>query len=482
MSLELKRLSEILTITPDFGTDESFSHCKGYYSHWCRYKCTAVQFSNPDSVVLVHGPQGCVGNERAFLVSDYSQYHGTPFRFTPVTNMNVSDTILGAEDKLRQAIREVDRIYRPKVLYIFVTCCAGVIKEPVEDIVEEMHDKVEARLIVVRAEGFVPSIGSQPYQVQKACENFKEPGRKIPRSVNILGITKEVHAPGRFPEDSNEMERLLNKIGVTVNTVLFQTVPVEDFERATEAEFNTIICPQWGYPMAKIMQDEYGMPHGMGFNPIGIEATSKWLMEVAEFFGLEEQTRKVIDEEVGQIKEIWEDAKRIVNGKYMFCDGGDPMTSVGRNIAWARAGIELGMEPILFNLPDVEIKGKFHHIAFALQDGIDPLAVYTDRYSHHRRLSPVEVAKELNIKIEDIGLYVGDVFPRAIANDWTEPIWDPSNVPRLITATHLNKNRQSPGRRTGFRGAERFARDIINANKKRERKKLPTLLGRIRGV
>ncbi|MDY6861769.1 MAG: nitrogenase component 1 [Thermodesulfobacteriota bacterium] len=480
MKLELMNLSEAFFITPEPRSKEREEKFPGYYSMWCPFKGGFYHFGLQDSVILVHGPQGCSSNTRTFLTSYTCQYHGTPFIHAPCTDFRGADAILGAEDKLRDGIFEVDRMYRPKLISVIVPCCTGIIKEPVEDIVEEVKDQINAKILAFRIEGFnhYDCGALNVYLSAKFAELFEEPKRKIPKSVNILGVTKEVHAKGNFPEDSQELERLLNKMGLTVNSVLLQAATVEAFERAPEAEFNALICPQWGYPMAKTMMDTYGVPHGSGFNPLGIAAINNWLMDVAEHFGIEDKTQKVIDEEYNQIKDVWEEAKRTVSGKIAFIDGGEGLGNVGRCIAWGRMCADLGMDPIIFNICPIELKGKFHHVAFALERyGFDPKIVYWN-YPHHRRLNPLRVIKEIGINMDDIGVYIGDVFPRTVAT-WEEGIFDPSVAPRLITATHINKNRESPGRRAGFRGAARFARDIIDVNKMARRKKKPILDARV---
>ncbi|TDA68019.1 MAG: hypothetical protein D9V47_08910 [Clostridia bacterium] len=483
--MELKRLSEIYAITPD---PEAGAECDqkypGYYTHWCRFMVTLPHIPL-DCIAIVHGPQGCVGNQKDFLGTYWCQYHGSSFFYAPTTNMDQTDAILGAEDKLRTVIKEVDELYKPRMIFILVTCPAGIIQEPVDDVARDMEDKVQAeRIIVIKCEGYT-SYAAGLYNIYEgrllANELLQNPEKKIPRSVNILGISKETHYPSDYLEDSLELERLLNKLGITVNSVLYQTATVDSWTRATEAEFNTMVCPQRAMPLATDMFDRWGIPHGQRFNPLGVTPITNWIMEVAEFFEIEEQAEELVKEEYTRIKEDWEEARRLVDGKIVLIDGGDPMTAVGRGIAWGRMCADLGMRPILFNLPPIEIKAKIHHTIFAIQEGFDPEVVYHD-YAYHRRFSPMRVIEELDLNPEDIGLYMGDVYPTAVAKEWQAPVFDPANFPRIVTTSHCNKNRGSTGRRSGFTGAGRTARDIINAVHMAERKSVPTLYGRIGGL
>lgn len=477
--MEVKRLKEIYESTPDPRSREREERFPGYYSMWCSFKAAHHHLALRDCVVLVHGPQGCIGNARAYLTTYVSQFFGLPFPHSPSTNMNVSDAILGAEDKLKEVLYEVDEIYKPKMIFLVVTCCAGVTREPVEEVAKEMEERLKARIMVIRAEGFTYHCNAamHEYISHKLSELFEDPKEKIPLSVNILGISKEVHHKGNFLHDSHELERLLKKVGIKVNSVLLEGASLDAIIKAPMAEYNVFDCPQWGFGMAKAMRERFGIPHGLRFNPLGVTAISNWLYEVGEFFGKEKEVKRVVEEEYSRIGDVWEEAKRLMKGKVVLIDGGDPMSSVGRGIAWGRMCKDLGMEPIYFNLPPIEVRGMNRHLELALSEGFNPLMVYAD-YSHHRRLSPIKVIRELGLDYKDVGLYIGDIYPRVIS-EWDKPIFDPSNFPRVVTGIHCVRNRKSPGRRCGFRGAERFALDIIAACGMARRQKKPTLYGRV---
>lgn len=478
--LDLKRLSQVFAEAPDPKSEEREKLAPGYYAHWCSFKCAKFQLALQDAVVLVHGPQGCVGNERVFLSSYISQYFGSPFQHSPTTDLRQSDVILGASDKLQDAILEVDKIYRPRLIFLMVTCCAGITKEPVEEVAESLQGQVKAKIVVMRAEGFKHYCSGwvRPYLSHVVAHLMQAPEKKIAKSVNILGVSKEVHAKGRFPSDSHEMERLLERLGLTVHSVLLQGSTYDDIRKAPEAEYNVLDCPEWGMPYADRMKREWGVPHGKRYLPVGVQAISNWLIEVAEFFGLEEKARQVIDEEYSRIAPLWEEARKILQGKVALLDGGDPMSAIGRPLVWGKmCEVELGMRPILFNTPPIEIKSNEQHVNLALGEGFDPEVVYY-HHPYHRRLSPTDVLESLGLTVDDVGLYAGDVYP-TVESEWREPVFDPSNAPRVVMATHCNRDRGAPGRRVGFRGAERFAMDVIQANSMARRKDRPTLQGRL---
>lgn len=478
--LELQRLSQVFAETPDIKSDEREKLYPGYYSQWCSFQITKYQLALQDAIVLLHGPQGCVGNTKAFLSTYVSQYFGSPHQYSPTTDMRQTDVFLGAADKLQAAILEADREYKPKIIFLMVTCCAGIIKEPVEEVAASVQSEVGAKIVIMRVEGFKHYCGGwmRPYVSEVVARLMEPPAKKIPRSVNILGVSKEVHSRcGKFPMDSNEMERLLDRVGLSVHSVLLQGARYEDIRSAPEAEFNALDCPEWGMPYAERMEREWGVPYGKSFLPIGVDAISRWLMEIGEHFGLEKETRQVVKEESDRIMPLWEQAKRMVEGKIAFLDGGEGTGNVGKCLAWSRMCAELGMRPIIFNIAPVEIKGTEQHVKFNLREKFDP-EVVAYHYTYHRRLSAMDVIEGLGLDIDDVAFYTGDVFPDAIA-DWDKPIFDPSNSPRVVMATHCARHRGGPGRRVGFRGAERVAMDVIQSVRMATRKNRPTLQGRL---
>jgi len=483
MDLKLKRMSEIYEIVPDPRSLQREKEFPGYYTHWCNFMQAFYHLGIQDAVVLVHGPQGCVGNVRSFLATYVGQFFGHPFLFAPTTDMGPSDVILGAKEKLEQAIKEVDQIYRPKVICLAITCAAAVIKEPVEEVVSFLRNEVKAKILIFNVPGIKNyAAGFNRVEIANGfCKLLKPPEKNVPNSVNILGIAKEVHHPGKFLFDSHELERLLNKVGIRVNSVLLQSASIEDFERASEAEFNTFDCPQWGYPLAKYMEEHYGIPYGRHATPLGITSTSRWLREVGQFFKIEEKVEALIKEEYEGIKAVWEEAKALVTGKIALIDGGDPMSAVERAVAWGKICSDLGMRPILYNVPPIEIKGIPYEASLAFRDeGEDFEVVYSD-YSYHRRFTPWKIIEGLGLRFEDVSLYMGDVFPDQKAN-WERPIFDASNSPRLVSTTHCTRNKNHPGRKVGFKGAEAFASGVIYAVKTSKRGDRPTLYARLGGL
>ncbi|MDO8723927.1 MAG: nitrogenase component 1 [Syntrophales bacterium] len=483
MELILKRMSEIYEIVPDPRSLEREKEFPGYYTHWCNFMQAFYHLAIQDGVVLVHGPQGCVGNVRSFLSTYVGQFFGHPFLYAPTTDLGPSDVILGAKDKLEQAIIEVDQVYKPKVICLTITCAAAVTKEPVEEVVSSLQNRVKAKILIFNVPG-IKNYAAGFNRVEIAggfCKLLKPPEKKIPNSVNILGMAKEVHHPGKFLHDSHELERLLNKVGIRVNSVLLQSASIDDFERASEAEFNTFNCPQWGYPLAKYMKDHYGIPCGTQANPLGVTAISRWLREVGSFFKIEEKVEALIQEEFNAIKALWDEAKDLVTGKIALIDGGDPMSAVERPVAWGKLCSDLGMRPILYNVPPIEIKGIPYEASIAFRNaGEDFEVVYSD-YAYHRRLTPWKVIEALGLKLEDISLYLGDVFPEQKA-EWNTPIFDASNSPRLVSTTHCTRNKNRPGRKVGFKGAEAFAKGVINAVKTSKRWDRPTVYARLGGL
>ncbi|TDA69521.1 MAG: hypothetical protein D9V47_05275 [Clostridia bacterium] len=481
--IHIDRLSKVIAETPDPRSDEREKLFPCYYSHWCPYQYLKFHLGLRDTVFLAHTPQGCVGAERAFESTYTGQYFGEPFYYTPCTDMRENDIILGGADKLREALFEVERVYEPKLIIVLFSCATGMIRDPIDEVVEEVKGKIKAKVVTVDGMGlrnWACGIGYEPGPAALG-KLVDPPKHKLKDAVNIVGVTKEIYHVGRFINDTHEYVRLVQALGLKVRAVLWQGATVEDLVGAAEAEFNAIDCPQWGYPLAKTIYEKYGVPHGTKALPLGVEATRRWMLDVARHFGLESAAERVFAEEYARIKDVWEKARTLVEGKLALIDGGDPMGAAGRCLTWARLASELGMRPVIFNIPPLELKGKIHHVNFALADGNDPEIVWTSEYAYHRRLQPWRVLERLGASPDDVGTYVGDVFTRAMAKEG-KPVFDPSNSPRVMLTTHMSRRAGSPGRRVGFVGARSFAEDIINTVAMAKKRVKPSLRGRLAGL
>ena len=70
------------------------------------------------------------------------------------TDMNEQDTIFGSTQALGKIIREVNKRYSPKAIFVSSSCATGIIGEDIDSVVDEVRDEIDVPVVAVHCEGF----------------------------------------------------------------------------------------------------------------------------------------------------------------------------------------------------------------------------------------------------------------------------------------------------------------------------------------
>lgn len=486
---EWKSLKEFYEETPDVSCTEILKdNFRGYSGLWCQTIAapTIAGSMIHDVVSLGHGPLGCASSSRTFYVNHVNIDFGSPFAYFPSTAMGNSEVIFGGEEKLAEALRFIDKEYKPELIVVFSNCCPMLIRDDVEGVVENVQPELEAKVVHYEAGGFVGCTGGAAGAFRDLMvfyTKLMDPPKKVDKeAVNILGMYKETFcsqgprcAQRKYPTDADELTRYIEALGLRLHRVIFSG-DLDYHRTAPEAGVNTIACCTRGLTMSKAMQKLFGTPYLKHNLIFGVEITKKWVMDLANFAGRQEKAERFIREEYSQIEEIWEECKKAVRGKVFLGEGGrTTMLAGARVLALARMAIELGMEAYIFNFHPIEMKGRDDDIEYFLEDGINPQCLVGE-YAYQYPIKVWEIMKDLGLDRDQVVYFHNDVFPYAQAG-----IIDPSNSPRVESASHFRRTKDAPGRCMGYRGTAALARDIIEAIKTAQRGTRPTLYGRIYG-
>src|SRR5512139_4010490 len=226
------------------------------------------------SVILVHGPKGCV-----YHINYILGMRGDRPSEIYTTALDEHDVIFGAEQKLREAVGYLDAARRPELLFVLSCCTSDIIGEDVSSAVRDTVTR--ARTVAISAGGFEGDFheGYSETLCQLVRELAKRPGRTDPRAVNLVGML-------RAGPDLAELRRLLGRIGVRINAVLSADAKREDLERLGEAALNVVVCEPAGKEAAQLLETLYGTPHITEEIPIGYRSTFHFLERVAEALGI----------------------------------------------------------------------------------------------------------------------------------------------------------------------------------------------------
>ena len=222
------------------------------------------------SVILVHGPKGCV-----YHINYILGMRGDRPSEIYTTCLDEHDVIFGAEPKLTAAIEELDRTLHPELIFVLSCCTSCIIGEDVDSAV--LNARTKSRAIAISAGGFEGDF-HEGYS-ETLCQLVKQLVHKTDRikscSVNLIGML-------RAGPDLAELKRMLGLIDVKVNAVLTADATLGDLELLGEAALNIVLCEPSGLESAVLLQTLSGTPYIIEEIPIGYTSTVRFLERVAE--------------------------------------------------------------------------------------------------------------------------------------------------------------------------------------------------------
>lgn len=227
-----------------------------------------------NSVILVHGPKGCV-----YHINYILGLRGDRPSEIYTTALDEHDVIFGAEGKLREAIRYLDRTLQPELLFVLSCCSSEIIGEDVGSAARETETR--AKTVAIAAGGFEGDLhaGYRETLCQLVREFAKKSAGTDSRSVNLVGML-------RAGPDLGELRSLLGQTGVTTNAVLTADATRADLERLGDAGLNIVLCEASGTDAAHLLETLCGTPFITEEIPIGYRSTVRFLERVAESLGI----------------------------------------------------------------------------------------------------------------------------------------------------------------------------------------------------
>ncbi|KUG20932.1 nitrogenase femo-cofactor scaffold and assembly protein nife [hydrocarbon metagenome] len=195
------------------------------------------------------------------------------------TCLDENDVIFGAEEKLKEAIEELDSELGPEVIAVLSCCASSIIGEDVERIAEDAT--TDARVIGIASGGFEGDFRTGYSETLKRLveELVERPQTVDPRAVNLIGLL-------RGGPDLRELRRILGLIGVRVNAVLTANATLAEIRSMGSAALNILVCEPAGKEAAECLLEKCNTPYITEELPIGHAATHRFLEDVAEALGI----------------------------------------------------------------------------------------------------------------------------------------------------------------------------------------------------
>ena len=237
--------------------------------------------------LVLHAPQGDTYADLLFTMIER-----LPKR-PPVTYTTFQARDLGGDtaELFKNAAREAAERFKPQAMLVGASCTAELIQDDPGGLARALNLSVPVVALELPAYQKKENWGAAEtfYQMVRAFAgpHVPPPGTKPARAgaprCNVLGPS----ALGfRHRDDSEEITRLLQRMGIAVNVAAPLGATPADLARLGEADFNIVLYPEIAGQAASWLQRNFGQPM-VKTVPIGIGATRDFIAEVAALAGVD---------------------------------------------------------------------------------------------------------------------------------------------------------------------------------------------------
>lgn len=234
-----------------------------------------------DCIIVEHGAPGTMTyTQLSFNALNREVIHGRIFS----SGVDENDIVMGSDTRLADAVRWVDRKYRPAAIAVIATAITAVIGLDIDGFCRKLQPEVSARLIPFASGGFRGTFFSGIEEGSLALiDTFMEREGKRPQknTVNIIGPTGEAF---NSASDLAELRRMLDLMGVTVRTVFPKGCTTAEISAIPSAQLN-LVTRDMMLPVGKHIRELCGQQYHYGL-PMGIRGTVRWIQEVSDLLGL----------------------------------------------------------------------------------------------------------------------------------------------------------------------------------------------------
>ena len=257
-----------------------------------------------DAAIIVNGSIGCGNLGIAHADEGLGWYS---------TNLVERDTILGGDDKLREAVLRANEEKHPKAIFIIGTPVVAINNDDINSVILELEDEVGVPIISIYTDGFkskTPVTGYDivthsllKYLVDKNPEEKED-------FINVVSFSESVEDLGAVVESLKELK------------IDYHIIPsfssIDDIKAASRAKATVVLNPEEGEYLAKELEEVFDVPYIASEAPIGFRGTKNFLLKLATFLGIEDRAIEYVDEVEAELtKSLSKDA---LDGKNIFVD------------------------------------------------------------------------------------------------------------------------------------------------------------------
>lgn len=246
----------------------------------------------PKAVAVLHASQGCGGNSIGAIMQG-AGHTGSGYcggASIPTSGIGEQQIVFGGVSRLEEQLESTLQVIDAELLVVITGCTAELVGDDIEAVVRGYRAAAgDGRPPLVHASG--AGFKGNSYLgydsvLQALFKEYVTPGARTRRgTVNLWGVPPALDV---FWEGNLiELRRVLEGIGLTVNTFFTKKDTLAALRDAGEAELNIVVSPVNGVPAAKVFHEVHGVEYLVTDLPIGAKATAAFLRQVADRLSLE---------------------------------------------------------------------------------------------------------------------------------------------------------------------------------------------------
>ena len=247
----------------------------------------ATLASLPDVIGISHAAEGCSGNLTG-SIGTCSGYNGEGYcggTQTPSSAVREKNVVFGGTDRLRQELKSAEELLEAKLFVVVTGCMTEIIGDDIQAVVDEFQD-AETPIIAVNTPSFEGDAYSGYERILEGIFNKYIPvsEKKDPKLVNLFGVIPNFDP--NYRGDLEEIKRLLESLGLKVNTFFTPDQTFENILAASKASLNIHFSRVWGLDFERNFEEKHETPYWITDLPIGSVQTGAFLRELAEHIDL----------------------------------------------------------------------------------------------------------------------------------------------------------------------------------------------------
>lgn len=255
----------------------------------------------PRVVALTHSAIGCGGNLSGTIATcggNLGEGYSSGSHI-PSSAVGEREIVFGGAERLEEEIRTAQEVMDADLFVVATGCMTEMIGDDVQGVVREFED---AKIPVIAVS--TPSFKGDAYAgyeivLEGIFNRFLPTGEereKDPKLVNLFGVVPAFDP--FFRGDLEEIQRLLETLGLKVNTFFTPDQTFDNILSAPKAALNIQLSRVWGTEFVKHFEQRHGTPYWITDLPIGGTATEAILRELEQHIRLPKgKVNKLIERE-----------------------------------------------------------------------------------------------------------------------------------------------------------------------------------------